>query len=163
MYIFLNVLAVALIMVGLAGAIIPAVPGIPLIFGGIWIVVGTDHYRHLGLGWLLAIALVGALGLTIDLIAGALGAKRAGASPRAMWGAMIGTIVGLFFGIPGLLIGPFFGAVLGEATAGSNIQRSTRAGIGAWAGLIFGALIKMIASLAMVALLGAGWWLNRVP
>jgi uncharacterized protein YqgC (DUF456 family) len=161
MNILLNALAAAFIVVGLVGAIVPVLPGIPLIFSGIWLIAGVDGYRHLGLGWLLGIAALGAVGLVVDLLAGALGAKRMGASSQAVWGALIGTLIGLFFGIPGLLIGPFFGAVLGELSAGNSLLRSAHAGVSAWVGLMFGTLIKLVSSLMMVALFGAGWWLNR--
>jgi len=162
MHILLYALAAAVIVVGLVGAIVPVLPGIPLIFAGIWIIAGVDGYRHLGLGWLLGIAAVGAVGLVVDLLAGALGAKRMGASSQAVWGALIGTVIRLFFGIPGLLIGPFFGAVLGELSAGNSVLGSAHAGVSAWVGLLFGTIIKLVSSLMMVALFGAGWWLNRV-
>ena len=158
---FLYVIAAAFIVGGLVAAIVPALPGIPLIFAGIWLIAGVDHYHHLGLWWLLAIALIGAIGLTLDLLAGALGAKRAGASRRAVLGALAGTIVGVFFGLPGLLLGPFIGAVLGELSAGNSILRSTRVGVGTWVGLIFGTIVKMVASMTMVALFGAAWWWTR--
>ncbi len=159
----LYALAAMLILVGLAGAIVPAVPGIPLIFGGIWLTAAVDHYRHLGPGWLVGIAVIGTIGLTADLLAGALGAKRVGASQQAVWGAFAGTLIGLMFGLPGLLLGPFVGAVLGELAAGRSALRSAHVGMGAWLGLIFGTLIKLVASLMMVALSGAGWWWNRGP
>jgi uncharacterized protein YqgC (DUF456 family) len=162
MQILLNAVAVVVILVGLVCAIVPVMPGIPLIFAGIWLIAGVDGYRHLGLGWLLGIAAVGAVGLVVDLLAGALGAKRGGASPQAVWGALIGTVIGLFFGIPGLLFAPFFGAVFGELSAGNSVLRSAHAGISTWVGLIFGTIIKLVSSLMMVALFGAGWWLNRV-
>jgi uncharacterized protein len=159
----LDIVAAALIVLGLAGAIIPTVPGIPLIFIGIWLIAGIDHYHHLGYGWLVAIAAVGAVGLTIDLLAGVLGVKRVGASKQAILGALFGTVVGLFFGLPGLLLGPFVGSVLGELAAGSNVLRSTNVGINAWLGLIFGTIVKLASSLMMVALLGTAWWWNRTP
>jgi uncharacterized protein YqgC (DUF456 family) len=159
----LDVIAIVLIALGLAGAIVPTVPGIPMIFIGIWLIAGVDHYRHLGYGWLICIAAVGAVGLTIDLLAGALGVKRVGASKQAVLGALFGTIVGLCFGLPGLLFGPFLGAVLGELAAGSSVLRSTHVGISAWLGLIFGTIVKLVSSLMMVAILGAAWWWNRVP
>jgi uncharacterized protein YqgC (DUF456 family) len=161
MDIVLYAVAAAMILAGVGGSIVPALPGIPLIFGGIWLIAGVDRYRHLGLGWLLGIAAVGAVGLTLDLLAGALGAKRVGASRQAVWGALLGTVIGLFFGLPGLLLGPFVGAVLGELAAGNSALRSAHVGAGAWIGLIFGTLIKLTASLMMVALFGAGWWWNR--
>jgi uncharacterized protein len=159
----LYVIGVTLILIGLVGAVLPLLPGIPLIFGGIWLISAVDHYRHLGLGWLLGIAAVGAIGLLMDLLAGALGAKRMGASPRAVWGALLGTLVGLFFGLPGLLLGPFLGALLGELAAGNSVLRSAHVGVSAWIGLIFGTIIKLVVSITMVALFGAAWWWNHAP
>jgi len=161
--ILLYVIAIALIVVGLVGAIVPTLPGIPLIFGGIWLIAGVDRYRHLGLWWLLGIASIGAVGLTLDLLAGALGAKRVGASKQAVAGALAGTVIGLFFGLPGLLLGPFVGAVLGEFAAGNSVLRSTQVGVSAWIGLIFGTIIKLVSSLMMVVLFGAVWLWNRGP
>jgi uncharacterized protein YqgC (DUF456 family) len=159
--ILFNAIAATLILVGLAGTMVPALPGIPLIFGGLWLLAHIDHYRHVGPGWLLGIAIAGAIGLTMDLLAGALGAKRVGASKEAVWGAFFGTAIGLFFGLPGVLLGPFVGAVLGELSAGSSVLRSTNVGVSAWLGLIFGTIIKLISSLIMVAVFGAVWWWHR--
>ncbi len=153
-------LAAALIVTGLAGAILPALPGIPLIFAGIWLTAGVDGYRHLGPWWLLCIALLGAVGLGLDLLAGAAGAKRVGASRRAVWGTLAGTVVGLFFGLPGLLLGPFLGAVVGELAAGTGVLRSAHVGIGAWFGLLCGALVKLVVSVTMLVLSAAAWWLS---
>ena len=161
MDILLYLIAAALMLAGLVGTIVPSLPGIPLIFGGIWLIAAVDRYHHLGLWWLLGIAVVGAIGLTLDLLAGALGAKRVGASKQAVWGALLGTVIGLFFGLPGLLLGPFVGAALGELAAGNSILRSTNVGMSAWFGIIFGTIIKLVSSLIMVALFGAGWWWNR--
>jgi uncharacterized protein len=161
MDILLHIVAFALIVLGLAGALVPTVPGIPLIFIGIWLIAAIDHYHHLGYGWLIGIAAVGVVGLTVDLLAGALGVKRVGASKRAVWGALLGTAVGLFFGVPGLLLGPFLGAMLGELAAGGSVLRSTNVGVGAWFGLLFGTIIKLVSSLTMVVLLAVAWWWNR--
>jgi uncharacterized protein YqgC (DUF456 family) len=146
-----------LILVGLVGAILPAVPGIPLIFGGIWLIAAVDDYRHVGRWWLISIAVIGCVGLVMDLLAAALGAKRVGASRQAVIGALIGTLAGLFFGILGLLVGPFLGALAGELTSGSSLTRSTNVGLGTWVGLIFGTLVKLVASLTMVAMLATAW------
>jgi uncharacterized protein len=157
----LYVIAAALILVGLFVAVIPALPGIPLIFAGIWLIAALDRYRHLTLWWLLGIALVGVIGLAIDLVAGALGAKRVGASHRAVGGALVGTVVGLFFGLPGLLLGPFLGAVLGELASGSSALRGVHVGMSTWVGLICGAIVKLVSSWTMVSLFAAAWWWNR--
>ena len=146
---------------GLAGAVVPMLPGIPLIFGGIWLAAAIDHYQHVSSGWLIGIGSIAAVGLVLDLTAAALGAKRVGASAQAVSGALLGTIIGLFFGIPGLICGPFVGALMGELSAGSSVLRSTHVGIAAWIGLIFGTLIKLVASIIMVVLFAAAWWWNR--
>lgn len=148
------VLAGLLIVGGLAGSVLPALPGIPMVFGGIWLAAAVDDYRHLGLWWLLLIGALGVAGVAIDFIASALGAKRVGASKRALWGASIGTFVGMFLGIPGLLFGPFVGALVGELSSGTSVLRSAHVGIGTWIGLLLGTLVKLVLSFVMVGLFG---------
>ena len=75
-----------------------------------------------------------------------------GASARSFWGATIGAIVGLFFGIPGLLLGPFLGAVIGELSGGRDLVRSGRAGIGAWLGLVVATALKFAIAFLMIGL-----------
>jgi uncharacterized protein YqgC (DUF456 family) len=150
----LYLLSAALIIGGLAGTLLPALPGIPMIFGGIWLAAAVDHYRHLGTWWLLAIGTLAALGVIIDFLAGSLGAKRVGASKRAVWGAGLGTFVGMFFGVPGLIFGPFLGALAGELASGTSVLRSAHVGISTWLGLLFGALIKLVISFVMIGLFG---------
>jgi uncharacterized protein YqgC (DUF456 family) len=152
MGIALYVLAALLILGGLAGTVLPMLPGIPMIFGGIWLAAAVDGYRHLGTGWLVVIGVLGALGVAVDFIAGAMGARRVGASPRALWGATIGTVVGMFLGIPGLILGPFVGALLGELSAGTSALRSAHVGAGTWIGLLAGTLVKLVISFLMVGL-----------
>jgi uncharacterized protein len=152
MDIALYVLAALLILGGLVGTVLPILPGIPMIFGGIWLIAALDGYQHLGAGWLLAIGVLGALGVLVDFVAAALGAKRVGASGRALWGASIGTVVGLFLGIPGLILGPFVGALVGELSAGTSVLRSAHVGAGTWIGLLAGTLVKLVISFLMVGL-----------
>jgi len=156
----LYVLAATLMIGGLAGTILPALPGIPMLFGGIWLVAAVDRYRHLGLWWLLGIGVLATAGVVIDFVAGTLGAKRVGASPRALWGAGLGTLVGMFFGVPGLLLGPFLGAVGGELMAGTSVLRSTHVGVGTWVGLLFGTLLKLVVSCMMLGLFALGMLLG---
>ncbi|MFA6230813.1 MAG: DUF456 domain-containing protein [Rhodanobacter sp.] len=150
----LYVLATLLIVGGLAGSILPALPGIPMVFGGIWLAAAVDGYRHLGLWWLLIIGALGTIGVVIDFIAGTLGARRVGASKLALWGAGLGTVVGMFFGIAGLLFGPFLGALAGELASGTSVLRSAHVGIGTWLGLLLGTLVKLVLSFVMVGLFG---------
>jgi uncharacterized protein YqgC (DUF456 family) len=154
MDIALYVLAALLIVGGMAGAVLPTLPGIPMIFGGIWLVAAVDHYRHLGMWWLLIIGALGSVGVIVDFIASALGARRVGASRLALWGASLGTLVGMFFGVPGLLFGPFVGALLGELASGNSVLRSAHVGVGTWLGLLFGTLLKLVISFVMIGLFG---------
>ncbi|MDF3982506.1 DUF456 domain-containing protein [Luteibacter sp. PPL201] len=152
MDIALYLLAAALVVGGIAGAILPALPGIPMIFGGIWLAAAVDDYRHLGVGWLVAIGAVGALGVAVDFVSASLGAKKIGASPRALWGAGVGTFVGMFFGLPGLLLGPFAGAVLGELWSGKSILRSAHVGVSTWFGMLVGVIAKAVISFLMIGM-----------
>lgn len=156
----LYLLAAALIIGGLAGAILPALPGIPMIFGGIWLTAAVDGYRHLGTWWLVGIGLLGAAGVVIDFVAGTLGAKRVGASRQALWGATLGTFAGMFLGIAGLLLGPFVGALAGELLAGNSVLRSTHVGVGTWLGLLFGTVCKLAVSFTMLGLFTLGMLLG---
>ena len=119
----LFVLAAILILTGLAGTVVPILPGVPLVFAGMWLAAATDHYQHVGTITLIILGALSVFALLIDFIASIAGAKRVGASGRAIWGASIGMIVGIFFGLIGLLLGPFIGALIGELSSGSTMHR----------------------------------------
>jgi hypothetical protein len=146
------VLAILLMLVGSLGIVLPALPGVPLIFAGMAVAASIDDFQRIGwitigvLGFLTVVAFV------VDFAASALGAKRVGASARAIWGAVIGTLVGLFFGIPGLVLGPFIGAVIGELTVHGGIHRAGHVGVATWVGLIFGTLFKLAIAFAMIGI-----------
>jgi uncharacterized protein YqgC (DUF456 family) len=144
------VLSAILIIGGMAGTIVPALPGVPLVFAGMWLAAWADHYQHIGAFTLTVLGILAGLALLIDFVAGLLGAKRVGASTRALWGASLGALVGLFFGLPGLLLGPFAGAVLGELSSGSKMEKATQVGIGTWLGLLFGTLAKVALCFTML-------------
>ena len=144
------VLAGILILVGMAGAVVPILPGVPLVFGGMLLAAWADHFQHIGTFTLIVLGVLAALALLVDFVAGVLGAKRVGASTRALWGASIGMLAGFFFGLPGLLLGPFLGAVAGELSAGGRLERATRIGIGTWIGLLFGTLAKLALCFTML-------------
>ena len=148
----LYVLAALLMIGGLAGNILPALPGIPMIFGGIWLAAAVDQYRHLGTWWLVVIGVLGAIGVALDFVAASLGAKRVGASRRAIWGAGIGTVVGMFFGLAGLIAGPFVGALLGELASGTSVLRSAHVGLSTWFGMLVGTLVKLVMSFVMLGM-----------
>ena len=146
------ILAGLLIIAGIAGAILPAIPGVPLVFAGMLLAAWADHFQHLGVFTLTLLGFLGLVALLVDFVAGMLGAKRVGASTRALWGATLGTFAGLFFGIPGLLLGPFVGAVIGELSAGSAMNKATSVGVGTWLGLLFGTLAKLALCFTMLGI-----------
>jgi uncharacterized protein len=87
------------------------------------------------------------------------GAKRVGASRQALTGSLLGGIAGIPFGVPGLIIGPFLGAVAGELIARRQLLAAARVGLGTWIGLAFGTLIKLVLAVAMLGVFAVGYWL----
>lgn len=146
------VLGFAMVLVGLAGALLPALPGLPFVFGGLWTLAFVGDYDRVGGFTLGVLGALLAAGLVLDFIAGSLGARKLGASPQAVAGATVGTFVGMFFGLPGLLLGPFIGAVAGELKARRPIAQATTSGIGAWIGLMLGIVAKLVIALIMVGI-----------
>ena len=123
----LIILGLIAIVVGILGTIYPALPGLGLMFGGAWLLGYAGDYQVFGSGTL----------------AGALGAKYTGASKTAVWGAFIGGIVGAFFSIPGLLLGPLTGAAIGEFIARKDTWQAGKVGIGTFIGFIIGTVAKI--------------------
>ena len=145
-------LAIVLMIVGALGIVLPALPGVPLIFAGMVLAASVDDFQRITWITLTILGFLTVIAFVVDFVASALGAKRVGASPRAIWGAVIGTIVGLFFGIPGLILGPFVGAVIGEITVHGRVQQAGRVGIATWVGLIFGTLFKLAIAFSMLGI-----------
>ena len=146
----LFILSAALILAGMAGTVVPVLPGVPLVFAGMWLAAWADRYQHIGAFTLILLGALALIALAIDFVAGLLGAKKVGASSRALWGASLGALVGLFFGLPGLIFGPFLGALAGELSVGSPFEQATRVGIGTWLGLLFGTLAKVALCFTML-------------
>lgn len=150
MTIFWYAAAGLLILVGLAGTVLPALPGVPLVFAGMWLTAWVGDYAGIGAWTVVSLGILAALAVLLDFVAGLLGARRVRASAAALWGAAIGTVVGLFFGLPGLLLGPFVGAVVGELRSGGSFNRSAHVGVATWIGLLFGTLAKIALSFTML-------------
>jgi uncharacterized protein YqgC (DUF456 family) len=146
-------IAALLILLGLAGTILPALPGLPLMFAGMLLAAWAGQFQVIGpwtLGVLLALTLVS---VAVDVLATTLGAKRVGASGLAMAGAAIGTLVGgVVFSLPGLIVGPFVGAVAGEMIHGKPWQHASRVGAGTWVGLLVGTALKLALAFAMLGI-----------
>jgi uncharacterized protein len=152
MTVLLWLIGVVLVVVGLIGVVLPALPGTILIVVGLALVAWADHFTRVGIPTVVVIAVIGAASYFVDLVAAALGTKHLGASPRAMAGAALGTIAGLFFGLPGVILGPFAGAVLGELSVHRDLARAGRAGAAAWVGFLIGAAVKIGMAFLMIAI-----------
>jgi uncharacterized protein len=144
------ILAVLLVLAGLAGTLLPALPGVPLVFAGLALAAWAEGFEKVGGGTLIVLAALTALGILADVAAASLGAKRAGASRTALIGAAVGTVIGLFFGIPGIVIGPFIGAAAGEFLSRGDVAGAGRVGVWAWIGFVFGTLVKLVLAFIMV-------------
>ncbi|MBT8065223.1 MAG: DUF456 domain-containing protein [Gammaproteobacteria bacterium] len=136
-------LAGLIVIAGLAGTIIPALPGVPLVFLGLFLGAWIDDFAIVGWATIGVLAVLAVIAWVVDFVAGAAGARYLGASSRAFWGATIGAVVGIFFGFAGMLIGPFLGAVIGELSGGTNMLNSGRAGVGAWLGMVVATAVKL--------------------
>lgn len=150
--ILLWVLAVLLVVAGLAGLVLPLLPGPALLFGGLFLAAWIDDFAYVGTGTLVALGVMAALTFALDAVGTAFGARRYGASPRAVTGAAIGAVIGIFFGLFGILLGPFIGAVIGELSVRPGVRAATRAGWGATVGLAIAAAAKLALGFAMVGL-----------
>ena len=148
--ILLYVLSAVLILVGIAGTILPALPGVPLVFAGMLLAAWTGGFALIGWPTLVVLGVLTVIAVVVDFLAGVLGAKRVGASGWALFGAAVGTVVGMFLSLVGLILGPFVGAVLGELIAGSTLRRSTTIGFGAWIGFLFGTIAKIALCFTML-------------
>jgi uncharacterized protein YqgC (DUF456 family) len=146
------VVSLLLILIGLAGLILPAIPGAPLLFAGLFLAAWAEDFAYVGKGTLTILALLALLTYGVDLWATMFGAKKFGASKRAIVGAVVGAVIGIFFGFPGILFGPFIGAVIGELSARRGAEAAARAGLGATIGLVLGAALKIALALSMIGI-----------
>ena len=149
--------AVILVGVGIVGIVLPAVPGTILIFAGLLVAAWADDFTRVGPLILVIIAIIGIATYGVDFIASALGAKHLGASKRAMAGAALGTVLGFFLGLPGIIIGPFLGAIAGELTVHRDWKRVGKAGLAAWIGFVIGTAVKVALAFLMVGLFAAAF------
>lgn len=154
------ILSIVLMLVGAAGIVLPALPGVPLMFAGMVLAASIDDFTSIGWITITVLGLLTVIAFVVDFVASALGAKRVGASARAVWGAILGTIIGLFFGIPGLVLGPFVGAVIGELTVHGKLATAGRVGFATWMGLLFGTLFKLAIAFSMIGIFLLAFWID---
>lgn len=154
-----KILAAICILAGLAGIVLPMLPGVPLVFAGLLLVAWSDGFVHVGWPTLLVLGGLTALSVLVDLLATALGARAGGASRLAVWGSVIGSLAGLFFLPVGLLAGPFLGAMAGEYLHGRRLGLAAKVGLATWLGLLASVALKLGLALGMLLLFATAWWL----
>jgi uncharacterized protein YqgC (DUF456 family) len=150
MEILLWVAVVVLVLVGIAGVIFPALPGTPFVFLGLLLAAYIENFSRVGWPTLTILGVLTLVATGVDFFATAVGAKRVGASPRAVWGAALGAVVGIFFGIPGLILGPFAGAAIGEYSARRDLLQAGKVGVGTWVGILIGVAMKIALIFTMI-------------
>ena len=141
--ILLWIAVVALVLVGIAGVVFPALPGTPFVFLGLLLAAYIENFAKVGWPTLIILGVLTLLATGVDFFASAVGAKRVGASPRAIWGAAIGAIVGIAFGIPGLILGPLIGAAAGEYITRKDLLQAGKVGVGTLIGILIGVAMKI--------------------
>lgn len=152
MELFLFVLGILIVGAGIVSLALPLVPGVAIIFLGIVVVAWADDFTRIGpwmLGTLLALTLVA---MVADNVAGMFGAKRAGASGWGVFGAGVGALVGLPFGLPGVVLGPAVGALAFEYLKNPDLARAGKAGLGGLFGFVLAVVAKAVFGLTLVGL-----------
>ncbi len=142
----------ALIAVGVAGTVLPALPGTALVLGGAVLGAWIDDFTRVGGGVITALAVLAVISWVLDYVAGVMGAKKAGASRQALIGAAVGTVVGLFMGIVGVLFMPLVGAAVGEYMARRDHEGAMKVGVATWVGLMIGMIAKVVIAFIMLGI-----------
>ena len=150
MTVILWIIAVVLIVAGVIGTIVPALPGAMLVFAGIALGAWIDDFTRIPVWLVVVFGVLTAITWGVDYFAASVGAKKAGASRLAVLGAFIGTVAGIFSGLWGLLVLPLAGAAIGEVIAQRDLMRAGRVGVTTWFGLLLGTAIKVAIVFAMV-------------
>jgi uncharacterized protein YqgC (DUF456 family) len=146
------VLSVLLIVVGVAGTVLPALPGTLFVLGGIVLGAWIDDFTRVGWVIVTLVSVLAVLAWVLDYVAGLLGARRAGASRQAIVGAALGTVAGIFMGLVGVLFMPLVGAAIGEYLAQKDHRRAAQVGVATWLGIMAGLVSKVVIAFMMIGL-----------
>ena len=158
MSVLLWIVGIALVVIGIAGIVFPALPGTVLIFVGLLMTAWANDFTRVGPWTLVVIGLIGAASYAVDFVAAALGARHVGASRSAVAGAALGTLLGIPFGLPGVLLGPLVGAVLGELSVNRELGRAAGVGLAAWIGFLIGTVVKVALAFLMIGVYLIAFW-----
>jgi uncharacterized protein YqgC (DUF456 family) len=149
------VLCIALIVLGLAGTVLPVLPGTLLVWAGIVLGAWIDDFARVSVTTVVLISVLGVLAWGLDYAAGLMGAQKAGASKQALLGAAVGTVLGLFMGLVGVLFMPLVGAAVGEYLARKDEARAVKVGLATWVGIMLGLIAKVVLAFIMVGVFAA--------
>jgi uncharacterized protein YqgC (DUF456 family) len=145
-------LSALLIVVGVAGTVLPALPGTAFVLGGIVLGAWIDDFTRVPVWVVVLCTVLAVLAWVLDYVAGLMGARRAGASKQALIGAAVGTVVGLFMGIVGVLFMPLVGAAVGEYLARKDERQALHVGVATWLGIMAGLLAKVVLAFMMIGI-----------
>ncbi len=145
--------AFLLILVGVAGTIVPALPGIPMIFAGAWLIGYMEDYQYFGWGTLIALGVLTVISLIIDWVSQTMGAQKAGATKLGLSGAFLGTIIGIPFGLVGIFLFPVFGAFIGEMIGHRDMRKAGKVSWATWIGMIAGIAAKLAIAFIMIGIM----------
>ncbi len=146
------ILCFVCVLVGVVGTILPMLPGAPLVFLGLLFGAWADDFEKVGWIPLTILAILTAFTFVIDFIATKIGVEKTGASSLATLGAMIGMVVGIFFGFFGVFAFPFIGAVLGEFIIKKDAIQAGKVGLGTWLGMVIAIAAKLGINFAMIGI-----------
>jgi len=145
---------IAFLLVGVAGVVLPVLPGVPLVLVGAALAAWIRGFDVVGVMPLVWIAVLAILAQVVDFVAGAVGARMGGAGRAGFWGGVLGSLIGLIWFPPiGFLLGALVGAVAAEVVAGRSLPDAWRAGLGAFVGTIGGVAAKALILVAMAVVM----------
>ncbi len=147
-----QVLAVILVVTGIIFTVIPPLPGAFLVLAGLFLSAWADGFVFLGKFSLILLLIIALFGYLVDAVASAVGARKTGAAPQAIWGAVLGGLLGIFFGLPGIIMGPFIGAMVLQYLHDRDMVRAGKVGVGTWIGMAVGTALKLALVFLMVGI-----------
>lgn len=146
---FLVSLGIIFVLLGIAGCILPVLPGPPLSFASL-ILLQLTKWGNFETDFLILLAVIAVVVTILDYVFPVWITKKTGGTRAGVWGAFLGLLAGLFFFPPiGIIVGPFIGALLGELLQGSDNKHALRAGLGSFLGFLLGVGLKLITSLVI--------------
>jgi len=148
----------ALVALGIAGLVVPALPGALFLVLGVVLIAWAEGFERIGWPTIVIAAVLAALMTIVDWVASLLGAKKMGASAWGLVGAGLGLVVGMFFGLPGILLGPPVGAFALEFAKDPAFKRAARAGAGVALGFLLGTAGKLALAAVLVGVLAWAWF-----